>query len=163
MDKEFKIDLVKTFDTGHELEELYPPLMLLLSNVYYEEDTSNLIKELGNQVKKLPIGSKIEMIFKRKGNGIKNDGNSQEKTKSVDTPKLIHNMDSQIIGEIQFKIPFRFTFVYDDNRRSVFENIIRFVAMKTGCYALFDDKERCFVVRPLYEYVIEEPMPNISS
>ncbi len=78
----------------------------------------------------------------------------------MDIPKLTHNMGGQIIGEIEFSVPFRFTFVYPDNRRNVFDNIMRFAAMRTGCYTLFNDKGVCFVVSPLYEYVIEEPMPN---
>jgi hypothetical protein len=79
---------------------------------------------------------------------------------NMETPKLTHNMGSQIIGEMVMVVPFRFTFVYPDNRRNVFDNIVRFAAMKTGCYCLFDNTGRCFVIRPLHEYVIEEPMPN---
>lgn len=81
----------------------------------------------------------------------------------METPKLTHNMGSQIIGEMVMVVPFRFTFVYPDNRRNVFDNIVRFAAMKTGCYCLFDNTGRCFVIRPLHEYVIEEPMPNVKA
>ena len=79
--------------------------------------------------------------------------------------KITSNLSGQIIGEIEFHVPFRFTFVYPDNRRNVFENIMRFSAMKTGCYVLFDNVGRCFVISPLHEYIIEEPMPesNIVS
>ena len=75
----------------------------------------------------------------------------------MDIPKLTHTMDGQIIGKIEFNEPFQFTFVYSDNRRTIFDNIVRLVTMKTGCYCLFDNKETCFVVRPLHEYVIERP------
>ena len=68
-----------------------------------------------------------------------------------------HNMQGQIIGEIEFDKPFKFTYVYADNRRNTFENIICFNAMSTGCYVLFSDKGVIYVVRPNYEYVIEEP------
>ena len=74
--------------------------------------------------------------------------------------KITHNLEGQVIGEMEMHVPFRFIFVYPDNRRNIFDNIVRFVAMKTGCYCLFDNKERCYVVRPSYEYVIEEPITN---
>ena len=75
-------------------------------------------------------------------------------------PKVEHNMHGQIIGQMEFNVPFRFTFVYHDNRRNVFDNIVRFAAMRTGCYCLFDSAGKCFVIRPEHEYIIEEPMPE---
>jgi len=67
-----------------------------------------------------------------------------------------HSMESQIIGEIAYNEPFQFTFVYPDNRRNTFDNIKKFVAMKTGCYVLFDKEGVIYVIRPLYDYVIEK-------
>jgi len=53
-----------------------------------------------------------------------------------DKTKFEHNMQGQIIGEIIYKNPYQFTFVYPDNRRLTVNNIIQFNAMKTGCYVL---------------------------
>jgi hypothetical protein len=78
----------------------------------------------------------------------------------VDQPTLAHNMAGQIIGTIDFNAPFQFTFVYPDNRRNVFNNIVRFSAMRTGCYCLFDNEGTAFVIRPVHEYIIEKPQPS---
>ena len=69
-------------------------------------------------------------------------------------------MESQIIGEIEYIKPFQFTFVYEDNRKHTFDNVVKFVAMKTGCYVLFSKDGIIYVIRPLYEYVIEQPQPS---
>ena len=69
-----------------------------------------------------------------------------------------HNMHGQIIGEIDYNKPYQFTFVYPDNRRVVFDNIIHFNAMSTGCYVLINTEDTAYVVRPNHDYIIEKPM-----
>ena len=78
----------------------------------------------------------------------------------MDNPRFKHNLAGQVIGEIEYAEPYQFTFVYPDNRRNVFNNIVRFVAMRTGCYVLFNQDGTSFVIRPLHEYIIEKPQPG---
>lgn len=72
--------------------------------------------------------------------------------------KMKHNMESEIIGTIEYDEPYQWEFVYSDNRRRVFENVIRFNSMKTGCYVLFDSDGVAYVIRPEFEVVIQKPM-----
>jgi len=74
-----------------------------------------------------------------------------------------HNMDSQVIGEMTLDEPYQFTYVYSDNRRNTFDNIVKFQAMKTGCYVLFDADGVIYVIRPTHEYVIERPQPKANK
>ena len=78
----------------------------------------------------------------------------------MEQPNLQHNMAGQIIGAIDFNVPYQFTFVYPDNRRNVFDNIVHFSAMRTGCYAISDNEGTTFVISPGHEYIIEKPQPG---
>jgi hypothetical protein len=71
-----------------------------------------------------------------------------------------HNSQSQIICEVIFEKPYQFIYVYHDNTRHIFNNIINFKAVKTGCYLLTDEEGILYVVRPLHDYVIEKPQPK---
>ena len=80
-----------------------------------------------------------------------------ERNGKMESPIFKHNMQSLITGEIEYSTPFEYTFVYDDNRRHTFNDIMRMSVMRTGCYVLFDSKGTAFVIRPLFDYVIEKP------
>ena len=80
-----------------------------------------------------------------------------ERSIKVNSPVFKHNMQSLITGEIEYSTPFEYTFVYDDNRRHTFNDIMRMSVMRTGCYVLFNSEGTAFVIRPLFDYVIEKP------
>jgi len=74
----------------------------------------------------------------------------------METDKFTHNMQGRIIGELTYEDPHEYTFVYADNRRNTFRNIMGFNVMDTGCYILSDKDGTVFVVRPLHEYLIQK-------
>jgi hypothetical protein len=65
--------------------------------------------------------------------------------------------------EIVFHVPYRFTFHYDDGTRTVFENINKFKAAKTGCYILCAPNDVVHVVPPKHRYLTEEPMEVVDA
>ena len=78
----------------------------------------------------------------------------------MENQNFTHNLENQIIGEITYNKPYQFTFVYADNRRHVFDNIVKFISMKTGCYVLIDTEDVTYVIRQLHDYVIEKLQPK---
>ena len=82
---------------------------------------------------------------------------------SDDNIKFIHNLGGQILGKIEFLIPYQFTFVYSDNRRNIFNNIIYFNSMSTGCYVLTDTDGTVFVITPTHEYIIEKQQEKAND
>ena len=56
----------------------------------------------------------------------------------MDKPPFTHNMEGLVAGEIDYNVPYEFTFVYHDNVRHTFKNLVKFISMKTGCYVLVD-------------------------
>ena len=71
-----------------------------------------------------------------------------------------HTFQNNIIGELVYLgKPWRWTFVYADGTREVFEGVRRMQAMRTGCYVLTMESGKFIVVAPGHRYHIQEPMP----
>lgn len=67
-----------------------------------------------------------------------------------------HTMWHNILGEVDYEgEPQKWTFVWPSGKRVTFRGIVRFQAMKTGCYVLHSESGVVYDIPPGYLYVIE--------
>lgn len=73
--------------------------------------------------------------------------------------KYRHTLHDNILGEIVYTRPWRYTYYWPTGEVSRFSNIVRMQAMKTGCVVLHNSADdSVIVVPPNYLYCLEEPM-----
>lgn len=71
-----------------------------------------------------------------------------------------HTLGDNVLGEVEFKTPYRMTFVYPSGRELVVKYVKRMQVMKTGCYVLHtnDYHRRIYVIPPgQHLYCVEQP------
>lgn len=68
-----------------------------------------------------------------------------------------HNLQHNVVGEIDFEGErWTFTFYYEHGSDLTINNVVRFQAMKTGCYVLFIADGQIVVVPPKFKYYTEQ-------